>query len=401
MKLRSPWSAVPEMPLRPKRRLFVTAVSVGLAFALAACGGPSAKPNSSRAPFLLGIAMPLTGSEAQYGVGLKTADQAAVTYINNHGGILGHPIKALYWDTKAEPAVGVAGTDYFISHGVNAVVGYFDSDVTIPSVKILEQHGIPLFGGNPSAPSLVKMGLSNFVRITGNSKNSGLVQAEFAYKELQLRRAVVVDDNESFGDAYAKAFTDAFKALGGTVQATYTTETTTTDFGSVLSEIKSLTPAPQILEYSGFDPGAALILKQAREAGLALKYITDSSQYGPTFISDAGTAAVGAYMTNHLLPKAVSGAAKYFDSTVPKDDINPINADTYDAVFAVLHSAELAHSISPKALLETMHKVSFQGATGQVSFLPDGDRAQVLYDVVQVTPAKTYKQVYTYSKTLG
>jgi hypothetical protein len=47
-----------------------------------------------------------------------------------------------------------------------------------------------------------------------------------------------------------------------------------------------------------------------------------------------------------------------------------------------------------------MHKVSFEGTTGPVSCIADGDRAQVSFIVVQVSPKFSYNTVYKYSTVL-
>jgi branched-chain amino acid transport system substrate-binding protein len=372
---------------------------------LVAAGGAtsaSAASKTSKTPFLLGEAYPLTGSEGAYGVGLKDTEAIAVSYINQRGGILGHPIKVTVWDTQAEPAVGIAATQAFIGAHVNAVEGYFDSSVTIPSIPLLEQANIPLFGGNPSTPALATMHLKNFVRITGNDRNEGTVQAAFVRQKLGLSTAVVIDDNETFGDAFAAAFASKFKALGGTIAARYTTTIDTTDFTSVLAQVQTV--QPQIVEYSGFDPAAALLLKQMRADGITAKYVTDSSQYGSVFTSTAGaTAAVGAYMTN-VHSQINSPLYKYLQTQMQKryhQAVTSIDANGFDAIIAIWKTAELAHSIAPAKLIAYMHRTTFQGATGKVSFLPDGDRAQISYTVIQVTPSLTYQTVYTYAKTLS
>jgi ABC-type branched-subunit amino acid transport system substrate-binding protein len=84
-----------------------------------------------------------------------------------------------------------------------------------------------------------------------------------------------------------------------------------------------------------------------------------------------------------------------------KQSVTTIDANGFDAVIAVWKTAELAHSIAPTQLIAYMHKVTFEGATGKVSFLADGDRAQIRYEVVEVTPARSYTIVYTYARTLS
>jgi ABC-type branched-subunit amino acid transport system substrate-binding protein len=141
-----------------------------------------------------------------------------------------------------------------------------------------------------------------------------------------------------------------------------------------------------------------------RADGITARYVTDSSQYGSVFTSTAGaTAAVGAYMTN-VHSQINSPLYKYLQTQMQKryhQAVTSIDANGFDAIIAIWKTAELAHSIAPAKLIAYMHRTTFQGATGKVSFLPDGDRAQISYTVIQVTPSLTYQTVYTYAKTLS
>jgi branched-chain amino acid transport system substrate-binding protein len=374
-------------------------VAGGLLVGVGNASAQSAPHASSSTPFVLGVATPLTGDEASYGIPNKDTITLAANYVNAHGGVDGHKLTIDWYDTQALPADGVAATQYFISHHVNAVVGYFDSSVTIPSVKLLQTAGIPLFGDNPSTPALATMGLKNFVRITGNDANEGEVQAAFAWHK-GFKTAVTIDDDEIFGDAFASAFASSFEKLGGKILKAYTTQMSTTDFGSVLAQIKSLNPA--IISYAGFNPAAALVLKQARADGITTPYVSDSSNIGTSFTSVAGKASVGAYFSddgggeNNALAKTVT---KELQSQYHLS-FTPILGNEYDAILAVQKAGQLARSIEPSKLIGVMHKVSFTGTTGPVSFIADGDRAQVNLIVVQVNSKLGLNTVYKYSTVL-
>jgi len=378
-------------------------ISVFLLFALAALPlFANGQKESSSNDFVLGIGLPLTGSNATYGVASLDAEKLAVSYVNAHGGVLGHPIKVVTWDTKADPATGVAGAQNFASRHVNAVVGFFNSDVTVPAIRILKNAGIPLFGDNPSTPQLAGMHLTNFIRITGDDALEGVIQAQYAIQKLHAKTAVALNDQETFGEAFAQAFVNEFKKEGGTVLDYEGIDPTANDYSAILSKIKSLNP--DLLEFSGFYQPAGLLVKQARQMGVKATFITDSAVYGDKYLGIAGDAAVGSYMTN--LPLGSSGSStmeQYLASNMmSKYNIkaDPIDANAFDAVLAVWYAAQKAGSIAPADLIKVMHSISFDGATGQVSFLPDGDRAQVDYSIDEVTPQLKYKAVETFKEVL-
>jgi len=361
------------------------------------------KESTSNKDFLLGIGLPLTGPNASYGVASLDSEKLAVDYINNHGGILGHQIKVITWDTKADPATGVAGAHNFVSRHVNAVVGFFNSDVTVPAVRILENAGIPLFGDNPSTPKLATLHLTNFIRITGDDALEGVIQAQFATQKLNAKTAVVLNDQETFGEAFAQAFANEFKKEGGKVLDYEGIDPTANNYSAILSKIQSL--SPDLFEFSGFYQPAGLLVKQARQTGIKATFITDSAVYGDKYLGIAGKAAVGSYMTNLPIGSSTQTSFEKYLATNLKSkyDINvdPIDANAFDAVLAVWHAAQKAKSIAPADLIKVMHDISYQGATGQVSFLPDGDRAQVDYSIIKVTPDMKYKTIQTFKEVLS
>jgi ABC-type branched-subunit amino acid transport system substrate-binding protein len=118
----------------------------------------------------------------------------------------------------------------------------------------------------------------------------------------------------------------------------------------------------------------------------------------------AGQAAAGSYLTNLPIGSATQTPLEEYLATnlMSKYQIkvDPIDANAFDAVIAVWQAAQKANSIAPADLIKVMHQISFKGATGQVSFLPDGDRAQVDYSIIEVTPQLKYKTVETFKEVL-
>jgi branched-chain amino acid transport system substrate-binding protein len=392
-----------------KGKSWFLALSIGATLtALAGCGTPASSNNNSgqssstSSNFLLGVGLPLTGSNANYGVECLDSVKIAVNYVNDHGGVNGHSIKIVTWDTKGDPATGVAGAQSFVSQHVNAVVGFFNSDVTVPAVRVLQQNNIPLFGGNPSTPKLVQLNLTNFIRITGDDALEGLIQAQYAYEDLHAKTAVVLNDEETFGEAFAQAFADQFKKEGGNVLSYQGIDPTANDYSSILTKVKQMNP--DVLEFSGFYQPAGLLAKQAKQMGINATFVTDSAVYGDKYLGIAGKAAVGSYMTNLPVGGTTGNTLEQYLADHLQNDyklkIDPIDANEFDAVIAVQEAAKKANSITPADLIKSMHSITFTGATGTVSFLPDGDRAQVDYTVMKITPDLKYQTVKHFQEVL-
>ena len=383
--------------MRKKHTFLISAVSsLGILAAAIVLSG------SSTGDFVLGIGLPLTGSNATYGQASMESEQLAIDYLNAHGGILGHPVKVISWDTKADPATGVAGAHNFVSQNVNAVVGFFNSDVTVPAIRILEQANIPLFGDNPSTPKLASLNLKNFIRLTGDDALEGVIQAQFAIKKLNAKTVVALDDQEAFGEAFAQAFVDEFKKEGGQVLDYEGVDPTANDYSSILTKVASL--KPDLFEFSGFYQPAGLLIKQARQMGITSTYITDSAVYGDKYLQIAGKAAVGSYMTNNPAANvAATPLQKYLSSNLESKYQHQGGWDRRQRLRRG-HRRKLRRETGElhltADLIRVMHDVKFQGATGDVSFLADGDRAQVDYTVEEVTPQMTYKTLQEFKEVL-
>jgi hypothetical protein len=67
-------------------------------------------------------------------------------YINDRGGVAGHPLEVITCDGKGDPNEAAVCARQAVDEGVVAVVGHFEFDMS-SAVPILEEAGIAMFGG--------------------------------------------------------------------------------------------------------------------------------------------------------------------------------------------------------------------------------------------------------------
>src|SRR4051812_15185699 len=87
---------------------------------------------TAQAQIKIGVAGPITGANAAFGAQLKNGAEQAVTDINKAGGINGQKIVLVIGDDASDPKQGVSVANKFAAEGVKAVVGHFNSGVSIP-----------------------------------------------------------------------------------------------------------------------------------------------------------------------------------------------------------------------------------------------------------------------------
>ncbi len=371
---------------RMRRSALAGVVGIASAVALVGWNGAQAHVHAAGAtPVKIGFANPLTGSEASYGVSDYNAVKLAVNSVNAKGGVDGHKVQIIAYDTKADPATGIAGAHYFVSQGVNAVIGFFNSDISIPASAILHAAGIPMVSAASTNPKLTEQGFHNVFRVCGTDNEQGLVEAEFARNVLHAKTAVVLDDEEVYGEGVSQFFANDFKKLGGKILSHQGINPNLTDYTSLLTQVKAM--HPDILQFGGFDPAAGLLVKQGRSLGLKSTFISDDGVIGPAFTQAGGRSAVGSFLSSAPSPQDLASARPFVAEYVRTYHAQPTEfaGYNYDALNVIVQAIRDAHSITPAAIIRALAGIhTFKGVTGRVDFNSIGNNTTPEYVIYRV-----------------
>src|SRR4051812_37446989 len=123
---------------------------------LAGCSsGQSAESDG----YAIGVALPLTGSSAEYGEDLKNGAELAVKLANNEGGIDGKDIQTVIKDDKSDPkeATSVASS-FGNDRSVLGVVGHFNSSATLAAAPAYNKNQLVTVAPASSSPNVTDAG---------------------------------------------------------------------------------------------------------------------------------------------------------------------------------------------------------------------------------------------------
>ena len=366
--------------------LGMAAAAGGLALLVAACGSTTTT-TTTKSPLVIGFANPITGAEATYGVSDLNAVNMAAAQINAKGGVAGHKIQIISCDTKADPATGIACAHLFVSDNVNAVIGFFNSDISIPASGILHAAGIPMVSGASTNPQLTLQGFKNVFRICGTDNFQGQVEADFVYNVLHIKTAVAINDEETYGEGVSQYFVSNFEKLGGKVLSQQGVNASATDFSSLLTQIKGLNPG--VIQFGGFNPAAGLLAKQAKELGITAPFISDDGTIGPLFYQTGGTATVGAYLSSEPAPQDLATAKAFVTNYVKKYGNQPTEfaGYNYDCVGVLAQAVLAANSDTHAGITKGLSGIhSYHGITGVVNFDNVGNNITPQYLIYKVQP---------------
>ncbi|HYM68554.1 MAG TPA: branched-chain amino acid ABC transporter substrate-binding protein, partial [bacterium] len=324
----------------------------------------------------IGVPVPLSGGNAKMGDDISKAGMLAVEEWNAKGGILGRKLEIVAFDDACDAQASVTAAHKLIDSGVVAVAGGYCSSAAIPASAVYHDTGVAFVADASSNPKLTDQGFENVFRVIGRDDQQGPYAAGFMMKTLKAKRIAIIHDNT----VYAKGLADATKmALDGKpgVQVVFFDAVTPgeKDFSAVLTKVKGL--KPDVTYYTGYYPEGGLVAKQFKDLGVSGKFMAGDANNDPTFITEAGPAAEGVFVTSTPLPQDMSTAKAFVDRYKKRwnQDPGPYSALEYDAVNVVIDALRRAGKADRAAVVKAIAATkNYRGATGAISFDKKGDR---------------------------
>ncbi|MDR1732179.1 MAG: ABC transporter substrate-binding protein [Synergistaceae bacterium] len=265
--------------------------------------GGADKAFAAPAPIKVGQLCALTGDFAGYGNTEANAVKMALKEINAKGGVLGRPFEVIVYDNKSRVEDNVNASRRLIdSDGVVAILGPQTSGMAMGMSAVVNDRKIPQLAHiatNPLVTVDEKGAVRPFVfRICFTDPYAGLLAAEFAVNDLNVKEAAVLYDVSSeYAQGLREFFVANFEKLGGKIVADEGYRLTDVDFRAQLTKIKET--GAKVLFVPGYGKDMALIIKQAQELSTGLT-VLGSDGYAAFMNEIAGDAMKGTIWVNHM-----------------------------------------------------------------------------------------------------
>lgn len=325
----------------------------------------------------LGVAAPLTGTQAHLGKDIENGVRLAIEEYNAKGVTLGG--KKVKFDVQAEddqadPKTATTVAQRLADSGVKGVVGHLNSGASIPASRIYNEAGLPQVSPASTNPKLTQQNFKATFRTIANDVQQGLAIGKYAATKLG-KKVALIDDRTAYGQGLADEVEKAVKANGGSLTGREFTSDKATDFLAILTRIKAQNP--DVIVYSGMDSQAGPMLKQIKQLGINAKFITGDGGCTGEVIKLAGDAISGnTYCTQPGLPLEKMPGGKNFNERFKKRfnaDVQIYAPYSYDAASAIIEAMKAANSADPAKYAGSISKVNFPGVIGTVAFDAKGD----------------------------
>lgn len=361
------------MKMMKKRLTFVTVLVLILSLVVG-CSSTGGANNSDE--IRVGLNYELTGETATYGQGLVEGIELAFEEINNNGGVLGKKIKMIKIDnqSKATEATNVS-TRLATRENVVVMLGPATSGNTKAAIPPAMQNKIPLISASATADDVTVDSNGNVkeyvFKTCFNDSFQGVMMAQFAFNDLQLRNvAILADSTSDYAQGLSKAFQETIEELGGKVLAVEAYQAGDTDYKAVLTNLKGLNP--EGLFVPGYYEDVGLIIRQARELGLNVPILGGDGYESPKLLEIAGASALNdIYYSSHYSSQDNSQEAVDFRESFKEKygrEPDAFNALGYDMAYLVADALERAGEADTEKLKEALEATDgFEGVTGVLS----------------------------------
>jgi ABC-type branched-subunit amino acid transport system substrate-binding protein len=345
----------------------------------------------------IGDSAVLSGANAVLGKEQENADQLAV---GQHPPIKGFNVQDVAGDDGCgDASAATAVANKFVSDdAMAAVIGTTCSSGMLAGLPVYNKAHMSIVSPSATSGKLPQQHFDVFFRVAWNDDNQGPAQADYVKNTLKKSKIAVLHDDSAYGQGLAQAFVSKYQ--DGSHQVVFNEEIKAgqPDYSSFVSRLKPLNP--DMVYFAGFFPEAANLLREMHANGITVPFFAGDGTRDPGLVDKAGKDAEGAYLTE--LTGGQSSKAQQFDDAYKSkygnldgtyltftDDATTILLNAIDQV-AQVDSKTGDLLIGRKALRDAIAATHYEGTTGTVSFLPDGDRepSQLKLDVSIVQNGK-------------
>ena len=210
----------------------------------------------------------ISGDTAFFGLPIE---RAVVLAIRDYGSVRGFDVDlgTTLDDLCSNDGGQAAAQTVVADDDVVGVIGTSCSGAAVAAAPLIGAAGMTMISGGNTSPALTSDLAGNaganysegYYRTAHNDLFQGAAMAEFVYNELGITTAAAVHDGDPYTQGLAKAFTDAYATLGGTVTGFSAVNKDDTDMVPVLTEIAAGTPGA--LFFPIFQPAGDFIADQA------------------------------------------------------------------------------------------------------------------------------------------
>ena len=317
-----------------------------------------------------------------------------------------YDVKLEIVDNRTTAENGPSAASELMNRGVSIVLGSYGSGVSMAGGTVFQEAGVPAIGVTCTNPQ-VTSDCSVYYRICFLDPFQGTVLANYAYKELGVTTAYTLAMlGSDYDQGLVYYFSEAFKALGGTV----TSEDFPEGNANLVSYINNAKSAGAGVIFAPVSTNYAQLIIEAADAQGFEGHLLGSDTWDNNMVIES---AKGKSVNVEITTFYQEGGAPEFDAGIKEwmnsnadaltnnggnDMVSAVTAMGYDAYFVALEAIKAAGSTDPAAVLAALPGVSYTGVSGLIEFDEIGDAKR---DAAYIKTANTESGEWEFVKVQG
>jgi branched-chain amino acid transport system substrate-binding protein len=359
----------------------------------------------------IGIALPLTGADAESAQRILKGAEMALDDANAKHKIPGYQFRVMVYDNgtatagQYDPAQAATNARRIIADGAVAAVGPQMSGSGKAMAPILSEGDLATITPTSTNPDITDpkfaseydpSGKAVYFRTVTTDAYQGPELANYFAETLGVKSVYVLDDSGAYGVGLADAFQKQAGVKGMKVMGRDRLDPKAADYSAVMTKIKALNP--MALYYGGVAQAGVKVAKQSYEIIPKMTKGGGDGMYAIEMLTAVGFPAIeGWYATiaaPHTLanPDAAAWVKRYSDTFHMLPDDYAITAYDaglviVDAVKRVVAAGKTLNKANVRNAIQTSHVKTLQGV---VSFDKYGDLTNHTISIFQIREDKSY-----------
>jgi branched-chain amino acid transport system substrate-binding protein len=376
----------------------------------------------------IGAIYPLSGNAASAGNYSKTAIELAVDLINNGNpdlkavpladgkglpGLGGAKIEVVFADTQGTPAAGQNQALRLITEEkVVALIGAYQSGITVTTSAMSERHGIPFLTPESVASNLTERGFKWFFRTTPVAGDFARAYSDFLKEQKaagqKTATIAVVHENTEYGNSVASVIKEQFAKDGHNITQMINYSANTTDVQPQVLQLKEKNP--DVLIFISYTSDAILYAKTMKDLNWKPSImIADNAGFNdPSFVSSSGALVEGLINRSSFAPGKPGSVSAVINELYKKKsgvDLDDPSARAMQGMLVMADAINRAGSTEPakiQAALKATDLKADQMVTGYngVKFDEKGQNVLASSLITQLQGGK-YVPVWPKDKAAG
>lgn len=241
-------------------------------------------------PYTVGAVLALTGPAASLGQPERDTAQLIEEQINRAGGINGHPLKLVIYDTAGEESKCVLAVKRLIEQDkVIAIIGPSRTGESLALIDTIERAKLPLV--SCAAGIQIVQPVRPWIFKTPQSDVLAVMKIIDYLKPKKITRIAILSESNAFGESGKTELKNRLPSAGISIVAEESYGDKDTDVSTQLTRIR--VKNPQAIIDWGTSVGSALVTKNARQLGITCPIIMSHGVANETYLRLAGEAANG------------------------------------------------------------------------------------------------------------